>query len=250
MSVSALPAGYRLEAHDSLDSTNDTAIAAARGGAPAGLVVTARRQLAGRGRRGRQWASPEGNLYCSVLLRPECRVAAAAQLSFVAAVALAECLAAHLPEPRHLGCKWPNDILYDGAKLAGILIESQGRADGMSEWVVIGSGVNLAHHPRNTPYPATHLHHAGATICPGTLLGEYVRMLDIWYGNWKRGGFAPVRDAWMARACHLGEEMLARAGNRQWRGVFEGLGDDGTLHLRLADGSRRRIAAGEVFPAT
>lgn len=245
-----LPAGYRLEVYDSLDSTNDTAIAAARGGVPAGLVVTARRQLAGRGRHGRQWTSPEGNLYCSVLLRPECPVAAAAQLSFVAAVALSECLAAHLPDSKHLGCKWPNDILYDGAKLAGILIESQGRADSETDWVVIGSGVNLIHCPPDTPYPATHLRRAGATICPGTLLGEYVRMLDIWYGHWKRDGFSPVRDAWLARACYLGEEMVARTGSRQWRGIFEGLGNDGALQLRLADGSRHQITAGEVFPAT
>ncbi len=250
MSLCALPAGYRLEAYDSLGSTNDTAIAAACGGAPGGLVVTARRQLAGRGRHGRQWDSPEGNLYCSVLLRPDCPVAVAAQLSFVAAVALAESLAAYLPQPGRIGCKWPNDILHDGAKLAGILIESHGSAQGTADWVVIGCGVNLTHHPADTPYPATHMRAAGATICPGTLLGEYVRMLDIWYGRWKGEGFAPVRAAWLERACYLGEEMIARAGRQEWRGIFEGLSDDGAIRLRLADGGRRLIAAGEVFPAT
>ncbi len=145
---------------DSVGSTSDEALRLAREGAPHGTVVTAREQTAGRGRVGRAWASPPGNLYLSVLLRLDLPVARIAELSFVAALAVAETVDAFVAGRASL--KWPNDVLIDGAKVAGILIE---QADGVA---VIGIGVNVAHCPSGLAYPVTSLMDASRAPLPLT----------------------------------------------------------------------------------
>ena len=145
MPPAALPQGYALIALDEAGSTNDEAKARAAAGAPDGTVVWARQQRAGRGRRGRDWVSPPGNLYVSVILRPACEARHVAQLSFVAALAVLDLVDG--PLPGRARCKWPNDILVDGAKVAGILLESALEPGGRVDWVVLGIGVNLASHP-------------------------------------------------------------------------------------------------------
>ena len=151
-----LPAFFSLEAFDSIGSTNEEALARARAGAPEGTVIWARQQTGGRGRRGRSWSSPPGNLYCSLLLRPAVPPAQAAQLGFVAAVGMAEALLAVLPAERRLSCKWPNDLLIDGAKIAGILPEAEAAGRNV-EALVLGMGINVESHPTDTPYRATSL---------------------------------------------------------------------------------------------
>ena len=146
MPPTALPQGYALIALDEAGSTNDEAKDRAVAGAPEGTVIWARQQRAGRGRRGRAWVSPPGNLYLSVILRPACEARSVAQLSFVAALAVLDLVDG--PLPGRACCKWPNDILVDGGKVAGILLESALRAEGRVDWVVLGIGVNLASHPR------------------------------------------------------------------------------------------------------
>lgn len=245
----AVPAGYRLVARESVDSTNEEACRLARGGAAHGTVVWARRQMAGRGRRGRSWESPEGNLYCSLLLRPPCPAAQAAQLTFVAALALGAALDDMLPDSVEMRYKWPNDVLLDGRKVAGILLESAGAGGGAVDWLVVGIGVNVAHHPEVTDgYPATSLHAAGAPREePEALLRRLVAQFAPWYERWQRDGIGPVRAAWLARAARIGETVEVRLPDRSLTGRFVGLDEGGALLLGLPDGTRTAVPAGDVF---
>ncbi|MBP2312404.1 biotin--[acetyl-CoA-carboxylase] ligase [Azospirillum soli] len=244
-----LPPGFRVEAFASVGSTNDEAKALARSGAAEGTIVWAKRQEAGRGRRGRAWTSPEGNLYTSTVLRPGRPPAEAAQISFVAALAIAETAAAVLPETADIRCKWPNDVLVNGRKLSGILLESEAGPDGGLAWLVLGVGINLRHFPEGTEFAATSLIAEGApAMQPAGLLEVYAEQLATWYARWLEHGFALVRSAWMARAKGIGEPVAVRLSDRTLTGTFADLDSDGVLLLDRDDGTgRQRIAAGDVF---
>ncbi len=244
-----LPPGFRVEAFASVGSTNDEAKALARSGAGEGTVVWALRQESGRGRRGRTWTSPEGNLYSSTILQPGRPPAEAAQISFVAALAIAETAAAVLPDSAPVLCKWPNDVLVNGRKLSGILLESEAAADGGPGWLVLGVGINLRHFPEGGDVAATSLAAEGAPpMTPAGLLERYLEALALWYGRWREHGFAPIRAAWMARARGLGEPIVVRLADRTLTGTFADLDSDGVLLLDRDDGAgRQRIAAGDVF---
>jgi BirA family biotin operon repressor/biotin-[acetyl-CoA-carboxylase] ligase len=243
-----LPDGFILQAHDRLASTNDEAVRLAAAGAQAGLVVSAAEQSRGRGRHGRAWASPRGNLYASVVLRPDCAMAAAAQLSLVAGLALAEALTRLGPADLDLALKWPNDVLLGGAKTAGVLLEGVSGEDGRVAFVVIGTGVNVASCPDDVPYPATCLAREGfPSLTPQAVLEAYLFALDRWLGRWQRTGFGAIRQAWLARAFRLGGEIRLRLERGELRGRFLDLSDTGSLLLEQAGGRRREIAAGEVL---
>jgi len=249
MSVDApeLPASFRLLALDTIGSTSDESKRLARDGADEGLIVCAKVQTQGRGRRGRLWVSPPGNLYMSLLLRPRCQAASAAQLGFVAALAMAEALDAAAPGLA-VGCKWPNDLLARGRKIAGILLETEMRAGDLPEFVVIGIGVNLASSPRDVAYPTTSLAEEGFPgIAPLELLAGFTRQFGPWLARWRDEGFAPVREAWLARAFGLGEPIRVRLERDTLDGLFLDLDGDGALMLDIA-GMPKRIAAGEIFP--
>lgn len=262
-----LPPGFSLIALDEVPSTNDEAARLAAEGAADGTVVWARRQSAGRGRRGRQWVSPEGNLYCSIVMRPDVPLARAAGLSLVAAVAAGDMVAGFLPG-KQVEHKWPNDILVGGAKIAGILLEASGAsgarvgarrssedggrtepaAGGAVDWVVVGCGVNLAVHPAGDGLSATDIgRERGAPVATGEALAALLESLHRWRGRWETAGIPPVRDAWLARARGLGEEIAVRLPREEVRGRFEGLDETGALLLRLADSTLRTISAGDVF---
>lgn len=243
-----LPPGYRLLALDDVDSTNDEARRLAAAGAASGTLVWARRQSRGRGRRGRPFVSPPGNLYCSLLLRPECRPAEAPELCFVAAVAVGETLAELLPADVRLGHKWPNDVLVGGRKVAGILLESGAAGEALG-WLVVGVGINLASHPEGLEFPATSLAAHGVRAEAGAVLERYLRCFDHWLERWRTEGFAPVRAAWLARAEGLGRPLLVRLPEESFEGTFAELDARGALILATADGARRRVTAGDVFPA-
>ncbi len=243
-----LPKGWQLHDLDTVESTNAVARALGEEGAAEGQVIWAREQLGGKARRGRVWQSPPGNLYCSVLLRPDCRPAAAGQISFVVAVAMAEAIDAVAPEIEGLCLKWPNDLIVHRRKIAGILLESAAKADGMVDWVVAGTGVNLDSHPEEVDYPATDLAAEGFPfVLPETLLEHYAAALDRWLARWRVRGFEPIRDAWKARATGIGETITVRLHREIVIGRFELLDEDGALHLVLGDGSRRRFTAGDVY---
>lgn len=243
-----LPNRFVLHAFDRLPSTNDEARRLAKAGADEGQVVWALEQTRGRGRYGRRWQSPPGNLYASVLLRPGCPTADTAQLSFLASLALADALGRLGPAGLDLALKWPNDVLLAGAKTAGILLESASGPDDRAEWVVIGSGVNIVSHPSGTPYPATALVERGfPPLAPADLLEAYLDALADWYRRWRTDGFGAVRKAWCARSFGLGGQIRLRLEDRELHGRFVDLTPGGALVLEQADGSRCEIAAGDVF---
>jgi BirA family transcriptional regulator, biotin operon repressor / biotin---[acetyl-CoA-carboxylase] ligase len=244
-----LPPGWRLELHESLSSTSDHLVQRAHAGEPAGLAVLARRQTAGRGREGRGWQSPAGNLFLSVLLRPPGSLRQAPAWSLLAAVALAEALAVRLPDPEALSLKWPNDLLLGGAKLAGVLVEVAASPEGDSlDWLVIGTGVNLAVAPPLPDRATASLLGAGAApVAPEVFAGAYLATLNHWERLWRREGFRRLRAAWLARGPAEGSELRVRQGEGFLTGRFAGLAEDGCLLLDV-DGRRRAIAAGEVAP--
>lgn len=237
-----LPAGWRLEIHEILPSTADLLRERAAGGEPAGLAILARRQTAGRGRAGRPWASPPGNLALSVLLRPAGPAMEAGQWALLAGVALAEAAAETDPDPAALRLKWPNDLLRHGAKVAGILSEAElGPGRGLA-WVSLGLGANLAVAPALPDRPTATLVRAGTAEGFATRL---LRRLDHWCGVQARHGFAPVRAAWCELGPGPGAPLAVRLGTAELAGRFAGLGPDGGLLLDTAEG-RRHILAGEV----
>jgi len=247
MTTEALPAPFRLIAYETIDSTNDELKRLAREGAGEGLVITAARQTAGRGRRGRSWIAPPGNLYTSILLRPLCRAATAAQLGFVSALAVADAIGELAPTVGVL-CKWPNDVLANGKKVCGILLETEMVTGDRPDFVISGIGINLVSSPRDTPYQATSLAEEGAPrITAAAMNVALIRHFAGWLAIWQQGGFAPIREAWLARAAGLGEPIQVRLERDTLHGRFVDLDNDGALLLDMPSGSRR-VAAGEVFP--
>lgn len=230
---------------DEIDSTNAEARRRAENGETGPVWLAARRQTAGRGRRGRAWETPTGNLAATYLTVTDKPPAEAAQLSFVAALAVADLLSEHVAAER-IGLKWPNDPLLDGLKVSGILVESGRHADGL--WLACGVGVNLAHAPVAAERPATALaQHDPSTPTPERALQRLSLSFDRWLDLWMREGFAPIREAWTRRAIGLGSACEARLGTETVNGVAEALEADGALRLRLPGGDVRRITAGDVF---
>jgi BirA family transcriptional regulator, biotin operon repressor / biotin---[acetyl-CoA-carboxylase] ligase len=241
------PWPFRLIAYETIGSTNEEAKRLARDGAPEGLMVCARSQTAGRGRRGRTWVSPPGNLYASLVLRPRCRAAVAAQLGFVTSLALAAAIE-ELAPGIELRCKWPNDLLANGKKIAGILLETEMTAGDHPDFVVIGIGANLEASPGDVGYPATSLAEEGIVdIAPETLLAGFADRFAGWLAIWREKGFAPIRDEWLSRAAGIGAPIQVRLEGDTIDGRFLDLDGTGALMLGLPGGSRR-ITAGEIFP--
>lgn len=252
--------GFRLEAHGTVGSTNALALERALAGDQGKLWVVSKKQESGRGRRGRVWATPEGNLAATLLKIVDRDIHNAATLGFVAGLALADALDAVAPGARfsvgvdggsgpgvkRFELKWPNDVLASGAKLAGILLESTLLAQGRLA-VAIGIGVNVVAHPTDVPYPATSLASLGAGVDAETL---FLALSDAWSENeriWAEGrGLAAIRKHWLARAAGLGSEVAVRVEGNVVRGVFETIDEDCRFVIRDANGETVKIAAGDV----
>jgi BirA family biotin operon repressor/biotin-[acetyl-CoA-carboxylase] ligase len=246
----ALPAGYRRVACDSLPSTNAEALALARAGEAGGLWVTAAEQTAGRGRRGRAWTTERGNMAASLLLIEPGSPDIAATISFVAGVALHQAIVdvAGPAVGERLSLKWPNDVLLDRRKVAGILVEGERLTDGRFA-VVIGFGVNCVSHPDIAgPMPADDLASRGVPVEVETLFHALARSMAAELAVWDAGsGFRAVRSAWLARAAGVGEPIRVNLSGRSVEGLFEDLDADGRLVLVRAGGGRERFSAGDVF---
>jgi BirA family transcriptional regulator, biotin operon repressor / biotin---[acetyl-CoA-carboxylase] ligase len=250
-------AGYRLFACDATQSTNDDAAAAARDGDAGRLWIVAGEQRAGRGRHRRPWVSPRGNLYASLLLVEPCEPAVAPQLGFIAGLALHEAVAAEtgLAPPR-LALKWPNDLLLDGAKTAGLLLEGH-RARGGGFAVVIGFGVNVAAAPSDAAYPAKALSSAADVLSAEALFRALSRCMAERVEAWRDArahdtgeAFRDVRAEWLARAAGLGETVTVRLPSGARSGSFQGLDEAGRLQLRTSAGAELIDAGDLFFPAT
>lgn len=244
----ATAAGYRLAAYDTIGSTSTEAMERARRGEPGRLWVVARAQTAGYGRRGRAWATPPGNLAASLLLKPECSDARSATLGFVAGLALRDAIEAVSPPlgGSRLRLKWPNDVLLDGAKVAGILLQAMS-APGGSNSVVIGIGVNIVSAPENLSYPATSLATAGSAAAAEAIFGTLAESWVDHESAWDDGrGFAAIRSRWLDHAEGTGGPIAVRSGDMISQGIFETIDDAGRMVLRSQDGAAHLIAAGDV----
>ena len=240
---------YRLTALESVGSTNDLAKELAGAGAPQGTLLWAREQTSGRGRHGRHWSSPKGNLYASLVLRPGVPADRAAQLSFVAAVAMAQTLATLMPADAPIRHKWPNDILVGGRKIAGILLESAAGDGDAIDWLVVGMGVNVDSHPEGGDYGATSLRAQGVESTPEVVLAKLCDGMLTWRLRWLQEGFAPVRAAWHGRAAGMEGPLRVEVGGETLEGTYLGIDDAGALVLDLPGRGRRLVTAGEVRTA-
>jgi BirA family biotin operon repressor/biotin-[acetyl-CoA-carboxylase] ligase len=214
--------------------------------------ILASEQTGGRGRRGRAWASPPGNFHATLALPPPPGGPQAAALrSFVAALALREALAEVAGSPAPFALKWPNDVLCNGGKVAGILLEGAGEG-GRVAHLAIGIGVNLIAAPDpemiepGAVPPVTLLAETGRRVVPAALLDVLAPAFAHWDAVLERQGFAPLRAEWLAHAARLGERITARTGSTTREGVFETLDDSGALVLRTARG-RETVPAAEIF---
>ncbi len=229
-----------------VDSTNAVAMALGQEGDSGMLWVTGERQLAGRGRRGRTWVSEAGNLYASLLLvapEPPQRVGL---LPLVAALALHDALQPLVRDVADAKLKWPNDVLLDGAKCSGILLEGATRPDG-KPLIVIGCGVNCAHHPEGGLYETTSLATLGVSVTPDTLFTKLAQAMATRLAEWgAAGGAERVAQAFLKRAAGLNQPLIVRYSDAEERGTFAGLDREGYLLLQREDGIRR-IMAGDVF---
>ena len=251
--------GYRLSGYDEIGSTSTEASEAAQRGDVGEVWFAALKQTAGRGRRGRAWETPSGNLAASLMIVPNCDPAVAATLGFVAGVALTRALAATLPNgvlktgldgadgPSHrIALKWPNDLLADGEKLAGILLEAHKRDDGRLA-IVIGFGVNIVSAPSGLPYPATSLNALGSTITAETIFAALADEWVVAYELWDNGeNVGDILRLWRASAAGIGAEVAVKRDADVVRGIFETIDDSGRLIVRGADNSRVAISAGDV----
>jgi BirA family biotin operon repressor/biotin-[acetyl-CoA-carboxylase] ligase len=207
------------------------------------IWIVADEQLAGRGRSGRLWRSPPGNLHMTLLAPTVLAPRDQPKLGFAAGVALAETAAALLPSAVAVRLKWPNDLLVDGAKASGILLEGLGGGSA----VAMGLGVNIAAHPDDTPYRATHLSAFAPTLDRAGFFRLLAERLAAAIAGLESEGFAPLRRRWLARAAHLGRPISVRREERMVEGLFRDIDEDGRLLLDV-DGSITRIDAGDVFP--
>ena len=230
---------FKVHTYASLPSTQDYVKELAEEGLPEGIVVQCLEQKKGRGRHGNEWVSPIGNLYMSVLLRPGCPVGEAGQISFVAAVALSAAMDEVLEKGHKKTLKWPNDILIDGRKVSGILIEKEGEA------YALGMGVNILSAPEGA-------------VCLKELAGENrlaihpfrdlaLEKLGHYYGTWQKKGFAPIRKQWLAQAHGLNEKLEIRTAGYKKEGIFRDLDKRGYLIIEGPEGKTFDINSGEVY---
>lgn len=236
---------FRFERLDTVDSTNAEAMRRAVAGERGPLWIRADQQTAGRGRVGRSWASELGNLYASLLVTTTAPVASASQLSLVAGIAVFEAIAAAIgAAPPGLRLKWPNDILIDGRKAGGILIESTATTAGLT--AIVGIGINIASAPDLPDRPATCLAAHGFAGDPEALLARIAEAASVWLAVWDRGaGFEVIREAWLNHAHPIGEQMSINTGSERIAGAFLGLDAEGALLLD-GPGGARRFTFGDV----
>lgn len=237
----------RLLEFDEIDSTNLEAKRMAEAGDFGPLWITAKRQSDGKGRRGREWVSDTGNLFCTGLFPYSGTPASAARLSFAAALAVHDTVSSFRPDGE-TKIKWPNDVLLGGAKISGILLES-GTTDGQL-WVAVGIGVNIVSAPDDTKYAATYLNAdipQERHLYVSDTKKKLFKRFEFWLEIYTRDGFEPLRVAWLERAQGMGDPVTAKLPNKTIEGIAIGMDKDGALELKTRSGETIKIHAGDVF---
>jgi BirA family transcriptional regulator, biotin operon repressor / biotin---[acetyl-CoA-carboxylase] ligase len=242
-----LTAGDRLLHFASVSSTMDEARAQVASFDPNRdnrIWIVADQQTGGRGRQGRSWESPIGNLHMTLLMQAPCALRHQPKIGFVAGVALCSAIRSFAKHADDVTLKWPNDLLLSGAKISGLLLEGHGDGHMLS----IGIGVNIVAHPDDTPYPATSLHQSGISISAKELFGKLAMTLHEELKRFSDGyGFSEIRKSWLDMAAHLNQRISVRQGEDHVEGIFIDIDADGQLLLKT-DKALMRIAAGDVFP--
>ena len=239
---------FELVRMDSVSSTNEELkMRAINQNASEGLAIASTVQTSGKGRHGRFWESEAGNMYCSVLFKPDCGLVRASQLGFLAALASSQAIASYTGDVQKLKLKWPNDVLLNNKKVGGILLEANNNKSTSVDWVVVGCGVNLKQHPKQTQFPATSImKELGIVVEVKEFIDCYLNKLMEWYKTWLSQGFSPVRLAWLAMAFNLNKELLVKFGDQNIVGSFQDLDEDGALIIKTIDGFSK-VNAGEIY---
>jgi len=233
---------WRVQVLGTTPSTQDVVRSLAETGEAEGLAVQSLQQTKGRGRHGNDWTSPMGNLYISKLLRPSCKADKAGQMAFVTALALSDAINDVIEDGHIKTLKWPNDVLIDGKKVSGILLESKLDKHGRVDYLIIGTGVNIFAPPEG----AIGLDAIKKErLAVNTFRDLYLEKLHIRYISWQDKGFAQIRQSWLKQAHGLGAAITIRLPETTYHGVFEGVDDNGTL-IATVDGQKRTFTAGEV----
>jgi BirA family biotin operon repressor/biotin-[acetyl-CoA-carboxylase] ligase len=247
--LSSARIGRRLICFRETDSTNEVAFRLAEEGAEEGTVVVAEAQRHGKGRLGRRWESPAGvNLYCSVILRPPILPPRAAQLTFLSTVAVARAITA--TTSLHPFIKWPNDLLINGRKVAGLLNEMSAETEKVN-FIVLGIGVNINmrrdQFPADLRHPATSLClEAGETVSRLAFIRALLEALDALYDTYLSHGYEPVREEWLARCNFIGRQVRITFQEKELSGVAQGIDEYGALLVQLPEGKVERVLAGDV----
>ena len=226
-----------------LDSTNQLALdLIKKNNLKHGDIILARKQIAGKGRYGRNWISPIGNLYFSLVIRKQNNSNKISLLSFISVVALGNTIS-NLNNQLNISYKWPNDLLINNKKVAGILLESD-----KSNYIIIGIGVNVNSSPKDTTYPADNLSNLDIkNISPNIILENYLDNFDSLYAQWLSFGFEPIRNLWLKRACNLNKRITTTLNYKKLNGIFRNLDNNGNLVLELKNKELKLISSGEIF---
>lgn len=237
---------WKIETFAVLSSTQDEAKERALAdAADEGLVIQSLTQSQGRGRHGNSWTSPMGNLYMSVLLRPLCTADLAGQISFVVALAVSAAMDEFIVEGHTKTLKWPNDIMIDGKKAAGILLETEVSPKGLVGHLIIGLGVNILSAPEGRLSLKEVSGENRLAVHP--FRDRVLHYLDVYYAAWKAQGFVPIRKAWLEQAHGLNQNMTARLPNREEKGIFKDIDEAGGLILDISENKQIVIRAGEIY---
>ncbi len=215
-------------------------------GQPEGTVVQALQQTAGKGRHGRNWVSEKGNLYLSFLLKPASDARHIGQMGLLTGVAAAETIRKYLADPEVLSLKWPNDVLLNGHKCAGMLIETQLTPKNSLSWVAIGIGINVASAPQNIGGECMD-HFTNKSFSLTAIRTTFLSNMDKYYTMWSQEGFDPIKENWLKYAHPKGTKVKVRIGPQMEEGTFYGIDNEGNLMLTDHELRMKKVTAGEIY---
>lgn len=236
---------WTIDSRDVVTSTQDIIREMARQGKPEGTVVQAAQQTAGRGRHGRNWVSDRGNLFLSLLLKPSGEARHLGEMGLLVGVSLAETIRKYMRNPDVVSLKWPNDVMIEGAKCAGILVETELTPKNSMSWVGVGVGVNIVSAPRGLGVSIDK--YAAKEFGLTSFRTAFLTFLDKHYDLWKKEGFEPIKESWLKYAHKKGSRIRVRVSAQVIEGVFQGIDDNGSLLLTDSDLELRKITAGDVY---
>jgi len=236
-----------IETHDEVQSTQDIVMSMAHMEQPEGHVVQAQTQTQGRGRHGRKWESLSGNLFLSILFRPSVQARDVGQLSLITGLSLLEAISSVMGKGNdyELSLKWPNDVLINGEKCAGLLLETELTQSGAVKWVVLGIGVNVAEAPEDLGLALNAF--AEKPIAVKVLRDRFLKVMGTHYLHWLQNGFETLRLNWLDRAHAKGRPMHVKIGPQLVNGVFHDIDAHGNLRLKDAEHRLKTVSSGEVY---